>query len=256
MSFSQRIGAVTQKPIQVDSMDNTLRNRLYNVLNDVFPKQRYYSSYDQMREFVLDKLGFNVEASSNSSFSEEFHEVDWYRVYDILEFVVEYIEQLAKTQYGYYNAIDYRRSFNTEISKVLEEEKSGYRLFEDRFVPIANSNELESLEESIKTDYQSVAIHIKKAIGLYSSRESPDYENSIKESISAVEALCCIITETKSSQATLGNTLKKLEECGFEIHPALRDAFSKIYGYTSDEEGIRHGSIDFKMHLQKTQSTC
>ena len=29
------------------------------------------------------------------------------------------------------------------------------------------------------------------------------------------------------------------------IHPAMENAFSSLYGYTSDENGIRHGGIDF-----------
>lgn len=57
--------------------------------------------------------------------------------------------------------------------------------------------------------------------------------------------MCCIITGMKGSQSTLGKTLKKLTTSGVHIHPALVNAFESIYGYTSDEDGIRHGSIDF-----------
>ena len=28
-----------------------------------------------------------------------------------------------------------------------------------------------------------------------------------------------------------------------KIHPALINAFSSLYGYTSDEDGIRHGMV-------------
>jgi hypothetical protein len=28
------------------------------------------------------------------------------------------------------------------------------------------------------------------------------------------------------------------------LHPALRDAFSKLYGYTSNADGIRHAMMD------------
>ena len=79
----------------------------------------------------------------------------------------------------------------------------------------------------------------------YADRQKPDYENSIKESISAVEAICCIITGETGSQATLGKTLKRLEDHGVTIHPSMGQAFSKLYGYTSDADGIRHGGIDF-----------
>src|SRR5205814_4142658 len=70
-----------------------------------------------------------------------------------------------------------------------------------------------------------------------SDRKNPDYRNSIKEAISAVEATCGMISG--KPKATLGDALKVLREKG-SVHPALEKAFSAIYGYTSDANGIRH----------------
>ena len=64
-----------------------------------------------------------------------------------------------------------------------------------------------------------------------------DFDNSIKESISSVEAMCQILT--KNSKATLGDALKLLKD---KIHPAMKSAFEKLYGYTSDANGIRHAN--------------
>jgi hypothetical protein len=72
---------------------------------------------------------------------------------------------------------------------------------------------------------------------LFSDRKSPDFRNSIKESISAVETLVKIATE--SDKGTLGELIKKLG-----VHGALEKAFSNLYGYTSDEGGIRHSLMD------------
>lgn len=82
--------------------------------------------------------------------------------------------------------------------------------------------------------------HLSKANKFLADRENPDYENSIKESISAVEAICEIITGIKGKEATLGNMLKKLETNGVKIHQGLKTAFNILYGYTSDANGIRH----------------
>lgn len=76
-------------------------------------------------------------------------------------------------------------------------------------VPITNKYELGALKKAMKTKYESVNQHIAKAVSLYSKRKNPDYENSIKESISAVEAMCCIITGMTGAQATLGAAIKK-----------------------------------------------
>ncbi|MBI5164037.1 MAG: hypothetical protein HY985_09055 [Magnetospirillum sp.] len=86
-----------------------------------------------------------------------------------------------------------------------------------------------------------VASHLATALGLLSDRKNPDYRNSIKESISAVEASCCHITSDK--KASLGQALKKLEGEGVAIHEALKGAFEKLYGYTSNANGIRHALL-------------
>jgi hypothetical protein len=80
-----------------------------------------------------------------------------------------------------------------------------------------------------------------QAIRLYSDRKNPDYRNSIKESISAVEAAVKIITEDE--KATLGQALTIVQQ-KHNLHAALKEALSRLYGYTSDEEGIRHAILE------------
>ncbi len=74
-----------------------------------------------------------------------------------------------------------------------------------------------------------------------SSRTNPDYRNSIKESISAVESLALQIA--KDNSGTLGAILKRFE-ASKKLHPALKTAFSSLYGYTSDANGIRHALLE------------
>ncbi len=63
----------------------------------------------------------------------------------------------------------------------------------------------------------------------------------IKESISAVESLCKIVTN--DNNATLGKALNTIEK-RFELHNALKSSFSALYGYTSDSGGIRHALLE------------
>jgi hypothetical protein len=108
---------------------------------------------------------------------------------------------------------------------------------------ITNEYELQQVQEVVRSQYGSCSNHIKKAIKLMYDKDKPDYENSIKEAITAVEAICQIILN--NNKTTLGEALKLLEKDGLKIHPALKDAFIKLYGYTSDENGIRHaGGLD------------
>jgi len=73
-----------------------------------------------------------------------------------------------------------------------------------------------------------------------SDRKNPDYRNSIKESISAVEAMAVIISGR--SGATLGDALKVIKDT-IGLHSALEKGFLAIYGYTSDADGIRHAML-------------
>lgn len=83
--------------------------------------------------------------------------------------------------------------------------------------------------------------HLDAALKHLTDRQSPDYRNSIKESISAVEALCALVTG--QDKADLSAALKTLER-EVQLHGALKSAFNSLYGYTSDSNGIRHALLD------------
>lgn len=68
-----------------------------------------------------------------------------------------------------------------------------------------------------------------------------DWADSVRESISAVESVARQL-DPKAARA-LGPALKSLDQSG-GLHPALKEGFLKIYGYTSDEPGIRHPLLD------------
>ena len=81
--------------------------------------------------------------------------------------------------------------------------------------------------------------HLRKASENLKARE---YADSIRDSIHAVESVARKIGP-KGSQ-TLSSALDSLEKAGFSIHPALKEGFKKLYGYTNDEQGIRHALRD------------
>jgi hypothetical protein len=102
-----------------------------------------------------------------------------------------------------------------------------------------NEEEIKSIESAIAESPDAVAEQLNNALLAFADRERPNYANVVKESISAVESQCCILTG--DSKASLGTALKKLEDSGVRIHPALNKALHQLYGYTSDDPGIRHG---------------
>lgn len=235
--FSERFG-YTVKPFQLETISDALKNRIWNVYScEVSDAISFYDSH--YLEEILDSLGLkfqNVDSFTDVTtnlkrLQKWFDSAKWYQIFDFIEIYMNILPTKDRK--------DARKNFND----ILEIENSGYRVLANKVVPITNNEEIKCIEKAQQSEYESVNIHITKALELFSKRPNADYENSIKESISAVEALCCIITNDK--KATLGDALKKLETKGVKLHRALQNAMSSLYGYTSDEGGIRHGSIDF-----------
>jgi len=156
----------------------------------------------------------------------------WYEVYDFIEFLLEHKDLLFGLE------ID---EFRSACNYWLERDVSAWRVVGNKVVRLTSEEEIVAVEEAtqVSDEYTPVAIHVQRSLELMSDRNTPDYRNSIKESISAVESMCGIITG--NAKATLGSALKQLEASGVAIHPALRGAFNQMYGYTSDAQGIRHG---------------
>ena len=241
--FSQRYRYSEEQGIQYERVGERLRNRLWNHFfaaeYDADPFNRQDDSLTKI-ERLMDGLGltFNIPRSSKARATNAkklreyvFDDTKWYLIYDLIE---RYVGLFDKTT---------QREICKAFNEILEDECSGYRFVKGLITPITNKEEIKTIEKATNTKYSAVNTHISKALALFSDRTKYDYENTIKESISAVEALCCIITNDK--KATLGDALKKLESKGIKLHKALQSAMSSLYGYTSDEGGIRHGSIDF-----------
>lgn len=119
----------------------------------------------------------------------------------------------------------------------MKQENSAYRLINNYIVEVINEREIECIENACNSPFENVRNHFKKSLALLSNRENPDYENSIKESISAVEAWAKIIMNSPS--ASLGDLIKKVS-----IHKSLKKGIDAFYGFASDKSGIRHSSKD------------
>jgi hypothetical protein len=108
-------------------------------------------------------------------------------------------------------------------------------------MPITSAFEKREIEQALEIPdkYQIVKTQLSHAIDLLSDRDNPDYKNSIKESISAVESVCKIVL---NKDITLGQSIK---EIGREknLHPAFVGAINQFYGYTSGS-AIRHGPLE------------
>lgn len=246
MRFSERFGHATVRSIiQVDSIDEVLRNTLWNIVHlhiwDKVIISRYGSVFDANPEIwvfcqavwfkyykkPLDTIGDDWNGIYDF-LRKDFFAAEWFEVYDFIEFIAK--------NYPY----DDKGSFIESCNFSLEQELSGYRFVDGQIAPIISSQEISEIETALDTKHNHVQTHLRRALELFSDRKQPDYRNSVKESISAVESL---VQKVLGRKGTLGELIKKLKT-ELDLHAALGRAFENLYGYTSDENGIRHAILE------------
>ena len=108
----------------------------------------------------------------------------------------------------------------------------------------ATSEEMKHATESaLKNINQSELDGAKHHLRLSAQElNASNFAGSIRESIHAVESAARKI-DPKNSKS-MSDALQSLTQRNMPIHPALQNAFNALYGYTSDEQGIRHPMID------------
>lgn len=244
MKFSERQWYTKVRDvIQKESIDDVLKNGLWNVIHVHFLQEIHYSDEYMRDEIVamkrsiwlnyfnsrLDELGNWTEFKEE--FKSYFFNAEWYEIYNFIEFFIS-----KSIQWKVKRLIEI---FNNQLTIHL----SAYRIVNWKVTEITSEVEISAIEDSLNigNEYSSVKAHLSRSLELLSDKSNPDYRNSIKESISAVESLACIITWDK--KATLWQALRKIED-NHNLHWSLKLAFEKLYWYTSDEDGIRHKLLD------------
>jgi len=242
MKFSERIGVSAPQPLQTDSISEDLRNRIWNFLvqycfkygeNWERPLKLIFAEHYKQR---IDEFDYYYNRALYQVSTLYFDKnISWYEPYDLLEFVCDRL--------GIFG-ISNRAWFCDQINRILTEENSGFRFIGGKLCPITNKAEIEEIGKALLAKNKDVTFgvreHIQTALELLSQKPTPDYRNCIKESISAVESVVKIISQ--DDNATLSQALKKLDE-DFPMHGSLREGLIKLYGYTSDEGGIRHAML-------------
>ena len=113
-------------------------------------------------------------------------------------------------------------------------------------IPIATIEEGRVLVDSVQTLHQagltSAVTHLQES-GKFINQG--DWVSSIRESVHAVESVARSIAPTTSNN--LKTALRKLENQHGQFHPAIKNGILKLYGYASDEPGIRHANLDSKV---------
>lgn len=165
-------------------------------------------------------------------------EGEWNEALDVIEVYVERLRGALQESQHPSILEPVIKAFNDCFEQFLV----GYRFVDQKIIPLDGEIDVCAIEIAYERarDFSGARGHLRRASDLLADRKQPDYSNSVKESILAVESVVKAIT----GKNTLGGGLKRLRENQVEIHPVLENAWGKMYGWTSDADGIRHAGIE------------
>ncbi|MFR9070727.1 MAG: AbiJ-NTD4 domain-containing protein, partial [Paraclostridium sp.] len=152
MNFSERFGFKDIKDtVQINSMNDDLRISLWNLFHEFYltfdqqqnSEREYYSIHpDDITKSIWLNLWKkeidNKEPFGYLSFKRQykdiFFELEWYEVYDLMEYIVR-IDKNARGSY-----------FKNYINLILEREFSAYRMVDNLLVRNIEEHEITSVE--------------------------------------------------------------------------------------------------------------
>ncbi|MEZ4937066.1 MAG: hypothetical protein R2799_05685 [Crocinitomicaceae bacterium] len=220
--FSERIGkAKVRDTFQLDDIDKDLRNSLWNCVHYYVcgPMQNKFSLGESHYIGLVHQIWFSFIKEPIDKIRHQTHDVakdlkinfygwDYLKVYDFIDF-------LATIEAPPFN----QSKFIELCDEVLRREKSGYRFVNGVLAPFTSEQEISTIEsainESTNEGWKGVSFHLNESLKCISNKENPDYRNSIKESILALESTCQEITGDENKE--LGITLKKIKD-NLKIH--------------------------------------
>ncbi|MEQ1952251.1 AbiJ-NTD4 domain-containing protein [Mesorhizobium yinganensis] len=127
-----------------------------------------------------------------------------------------------------------------ELAGAFVSARAAYRIVDNEIVAIGTAEQAAAFERAIadaETNYAGAARAHLVAAGV--ALRNSDWAGSIRESIHAVESIAVALAPGTDK---LGPALAALEKQG-HLHGGLKAAFGALYGYSSDEKGIRHALV-------------
>lgn len=251
LTFSQRNSyEPLPEPMALEQLSDDLRREIWNIIRKQLLKNRktfsvtgrYYfpTDFGRFVEQLFGKLLKIPEDEISTSYEDvlaRFKSIILKGRFDQLLSLIELIVN---------NDSDNLR-FARKIAELFDSHAAAYWLDATRkpyqFYPRSNPEQgyavrqaLETMEESGMT---GASVHLRQAAEHINTQQ---YADSISDSILAVESVARLIDP--KAENTLGPALKSLEKAGVINHPVLKVAFLRLYGYTNNEQGIRHALLD------------
>ena len=158
MRFAERMGFEDSTIIQINSISDRLRARLYNFYKN-YTNHLYFDEWeceDQIFWDAVDYLGIIAYGNQpnyikiDEIFLDKFKESHWYTPYEIIEFFLKWEEKYGddSRNWGQHRCSkdELLKIITSEYNCILEEEHSGYRICNNELQMRLNWEKLRMLQ--------------------------------------------------------------------------------------------------------------
>ncbi len=206
-------------------------------------------------------LRLNTEPEDGNYFIYQFlNGCDWFHFYDFVEFVAIKLQEFESNL----EANSWKRekigergfnAYKNSVNRLFVSANVGWRMNEQgrlrRESTKALDGKLQAIQNQLNDEYEPAREHYRKAIR-YLNERPLDVENSIKETISAIESIGRIIYPSTN---TLGDVVKELRKTSL-MPSHLVAVIEKFYAYACSEPAVRHGSpVSSRVLLEDAEFT-
>ena len=252
LTFSQREGkAPLPEPMRLEhvskdfrilvwfAVDNAIKREMYDIMDDIYDDEETPSMPHIVSDYTVRVLRYPHDHIANepSEHQEFLKEIILQEGYDKVITLVEFILRHNLCQ----------EQLQNDLENAFKEVPLAYaiRIINGltTIVPCFSEESGAATQQAIETIEQQgpagAKTHLHDAVEAINEKR---YADAVRESIHAVESVARTIDPNASK--TLGPALTSLEAAGVLNHPSLREGFKRLYGYTSDKQGIRHALLE------------
>ena len=256
-SFSQRFdNDPLPESMKLEYLSGEARTALFNVIYDIVSASGNWGWQENLprprmcRRAIASCLGKNmrsIDGTRDGLFDQLQSAIDdspFNKVFDLLGYIANYpVDQNSKDSARLSMELKrFPRDINNAFDRygvayLFDISKQPFEIFprnsEAQGIAIQNS------VATLKNNGLSAPVtHLRDAA---SHLDNGEHADAIADSIHAVESVARFFDSERNQ--TLGPAIDSLLQKGVLKHPALASAIKSLYGYTSDEEGIRHALV-------------
>lgn len=247
-----------------DDFPNTARNALNHLLHDLVDREYIDGWIDIDKEarriarekpLIYDRQVVASIKEARISTENIVQSLSWEKVFDFCERLYSHLASDVRFWDGYANDWEVRTTreevqnyLTDELQRIFLEENLSYSFIQGEVRRRGRSHTKKQISKAEPTlgdpRLDSARKHYAKALAYFEHPSKPDFENSVKEAVCAVEAAARhLFPQTKAK--TLGKVINRIKgtEEG-QLPKPLADTITGLYAYRNAGDGVSHGGAD------------